>query len=187
MPALASGALVLGACTSAPNAAPTFPTAPTAPTITPSGCEGFRSGAQAAAGGLPDVSLPCLGSGPDVDLARLRGPAVVNVWASWCGPCVEELPVMARFAAGTSTVRVLGVDYEDLGRADAVASLSQAGVRYPSVVDSHGHVGPAGVPPLPSTFLVDSAGKVVHHQVVPYSSVSVLQADVRRYLGVSAG
>lgn len=151
----------------------------------PSGCNSFRGVSAAATGGLPDVALPCLGSGAEVDLGRLRGPAVVNVWASWCGPCVEELPVMARFAAGTSKVTVWGVDYEDPGR-NAVGSLSQAGVHYPSVVDSHGRLGPAGVPPLPSTFFVDPSGTVVHHEGVPYSSLSALRADVRRYLGVSA-
>lgn len=93
---------------------------------------------------------------------------------------------MARLAAGTPTVTVLGVDYEDRGRAAAIGSLSAAGAHYPSVVDRQGRIGPAGVPPLPSTFFVDSAGKVVHHQVVPYSSVAALRADVRRYLGVAA-
>ena len=42
---------------------------------------------------LPDVSLPCLGKGPDIRLADLRGPLLVNVWAQWCPPVPDRVAV----------------------------------------------------------------------------------------------
>ena len=41
-------------------------------------------------GGLPEVTLPCLGGGPDVDLSTLRGPMVINLWQANCGPCKKD-------------------------------------------------------------------------------------------------
>ena len=68
-----------------------------------------------ASGGLPDVTLPCLGDGPAVHLAGLRGtPSVVNLWGSWCGPCQKETPYLARAHARLGkAVRFLGVDTAD--------------------------------------------------------------------------
>jgi thiol-disulfide isomerase/thioredoxin len=62
-------------------------------------------------GKLPDLTLPCFTGGRPVGLADLRGPAVINLWASWCGPCRTELPAMQRLAdqAG-DRLRVVGVD-----------------------------------------------------------------------------
>ena len=57
-----------------------------------------------AATALPDLELPCLGSAggsaPALPLRRLTGtPTVLNLWASWCAPCREELPALARLHA----------------------------------------------------------------------------------------
>jgi hypothetical protein len=91
------------------------------------------------AGGLPDIALPCLGGGRDVNLAGLRGPMVVNLWASWCEPCREELPVLQEYAErARRQVRVLGVDFEDTGRGSATRWWPTSTAR------REGHCAPAG-------------------------------------------
>ncbi|RZU13676.1 thiol-disulfide isomerase/thioredoxin [Kribbella rubisoli] len=118
--------------------------------------------------GLPDVSLPCLGSGPDIRLADLRGPLVINVWAQWCGPCRDEAPYLAELAKA-GTVKMLGIDYDDPRPELAVKFAADEGLTYPHVVDRDKAIQRAlkiGGPPL--TAFIDSDGAVafVHRGVL---------------------
>ncbi|HEU4674594.1 MAG TPA: TlpA disulfide reductase family protein [Motilibacteraceae bacterium] len=142
------------------------------------------------ADGLPDVTLPCLGSGPAVRLSDLRGtPTVLNVWGQWCGPCREEAPhFQALHAAAGDKVRVLGVDFDD----DPTAALRFAaslGLTYPSLMDQDGALKVPfrilGARGLPLTYFVDAQGKVVGQKVGPVKDDAELRALVKRYLGVS--
>jgi thiol-disulfide isomerase/thioredoxin len=142
-----------------------------------------------AVDGLPDVTLPCLGGGDDVDLARLRGPLVVNVWASWCPPCREELPVYQRFAEQyAGRVAVLGIDFNDTQPRAALELARDSGVTYPLVADPDSDV--EGPPPglvqrgLPMVVLVDADGRVVHREAREVTSVAELEELVATHLGV---
>ena len=80
--------------------------------------------------GLPELTLPCLGPGEPVQLAGLTGrPRLVNIWASWCGPCRAEMPWLQQ-AHDTGAVDVLGVDAEDQASA-AGALLDELEVSFP--------------------------------------------------------
>jgi thiol-disulfide isomerase/thioredoxin len=84
---------------------------------------------------LPDVSLPCFTGGSPVRLTALRGPAVINLWGSWCGPCREELPVMQALSDATAgRLRVIGVDTRDSRDAGASFAAGQ-GVSFPTLFD----------------------------------------------------
>lgn len=188
---LAAIVTVLGsgaACTAAqPTAVATFSVVP-APTVTisPAACSSIPLRARPVAGGAPDTALRCLGPGADVSLAYLRGPALINVWGSWCGPCVDELPVLGRFAASNPSVTIVGVDIGDRVAAPAVAELSVAGVRYPNLVDFPGVIRAAGAGTVPTTLFIATSGRIVFRHAGAYTEESTLQADVQRYLGVAA-
>jgi thiol-disulfide isomerase/thioredoxin len=111
---------------------------------------------------LPDLTLPCFTGGEPFQLADLRGPAVVNLWASWCGPCREELPVLQRYAdRAAGRVHVLGVVTED--RRSAAASLAEdLGVTFPALEDPDALLRVELGVWLPATLFVDSAGRVQH-------------------------
>jgi len=138
---------------------------------------------------LPEVTLPCLGGGPDVNLAELRGPMVVNLWAQWCGPCREELPYYQQLheRAG-DRVAVLGVDYQDTRPAWALDLLRETGVTYPSVANTAGEIQePLAVRGLPAILLVGEDGEVVHQEFAVIESYEQLAGLVEEHLGVAVG
>ncbi len=134
------------------------------------GVEPCRPGS--ASNRMPDVTLACLGGGTRVDLTRLRGPMVINLFAQWCGPCRSELPYYQRLhREGRGVVDVLGVDYLDTQPEAALALVRQTGVTYPLLADPHARLrGPFRVRGLPGIILLKADG-----------SVSVQYRSIRSY------
>jgi cytochrome c biogenesis protein CcmG/thiol:disulfide interchange protein DsbE len=100
--------------------------------------------------------------------ADMRGKVwMLNVWASWCGSCREEHPVLMDLAR-TGTVPLIGLDYKD-GAAEARALLAQNGDPYLlSAVDRDGRVGmDYGVYGVPETSVIDKAGLIRYKQIGP--------------------
>lgn len=120
-------------------------------------------GSEPVAEGLPSLRLECLTPGPAVDLAALRGrPVLINLWATWCGPCREEMPLLqTNSERHADRVQFLGVDSRD-SAAQAGPFLAKVGVTYPNVVDPDGDLlAHLRVPGLPVTLLLDADGRVV--------------------------
>ena len=131
---------------------------------------------------LPSRTLPPLREGPPVDLhATIQGPTLVNVFASWCVPCVEEAPaLMALKAQG---VRVVGVAYkDDPGRTSAF--LDRNGDPFATIlVDRDGMAAlDLGVSGVPETFAVTAGGEVVAKH-----SGALTPADADRLLRAASG
>jgi thiol-disulfide isomerase/thioredoxin len=100
---------------------------------------------------LPDLTLPCLGGGRDIDLGDISGPAVVQLWASWCTSCPDELPLYQRLRDEYGDkLTVLGVDWQDTQPGKAMALLDQTRTTMPQLADPGGeladHYRLAGLP-----------------------------------------
>jgi thiol-disulfide isomerase/thioredoxin len=175
-------------------AAPTGPAPRPEPPSPFAGCAALtapppRAPATAPAGGgaaLPDLALPCVTGGEQVRLAGLRGPAVVNLWGSWCAPCREELPALQRYAARTAgTVHVVGVVTRD-DRAAAKELAADLGVTFPALDDPGEQVLSAlRRAALPVTFFVDGRGRVRHVYNSTALDEAALSRLVERHLGVT--
>jgi cytochrome c biogenesis protein CcmG/thiol:disulfide interchange protein DsbE len=116
----------------------------------------------------PAFTLPRLDTEGTLSLADLRGKAVViNFWASWCGPCKDEAPVLeaAWREHRDEGLVVLGVDFNDL-RSDALAFMRDVGMTYPVVYDRGGSlVAKYGATAVPETFFVDRQGRLVGRRI----------------------
>lgn len=127
--------------------------------------------------------LPGARKGLRARLAALKGhPAVVNVWAAWCGPCRAEMPVMQRVSLDLGKqVAFLGVDLKDNKEA-ATSFLKTIPVTYPSYDDPSGQVYNAEkLVGVPSTLFFDRNGKQTFIHQGPYFQRADLVNDIRQY------
>ena len=120
------------------------------------GTRGASIGTQAHDFALADLD------GNPVRLADLRGrPVLVNFWASWCVPCREEAPHLARFDREMKErARLVGVDFQD-AKDDALAFVREFGWRFPNVRDPQGELASRyGLAGLPTTYVIDADGRI---------------------------
>ncbi|MDT0531324.1 TlpA disulfide reductase family protein [Micromonospora sp. DSM 115977] len=144
--------------------------------------------APAGGGGqaLPELTLNCFTGGAPVALRDLRGPAVINVWASWCPPCRKELPAFQRLSQrAAGQLQVVGVNNQD-GREAAQAIGEDFGVRFPVLVDQGERLKrELNRKAIPLTVFVDGQGRIRHVDSSGALDDARLADLVRQHLGVT--
>lgn len=128
----------------------------------------------------PMFSLAEVGTRRVVDVNSLKGrPVVINFWATWCGPCWEEHPVLVATAQSNPQVQFLGVVFQDTDE-KILGFLEQRGSSYPTVVDDKGKTAIAyGVGGVPETFFLDANGVIVSKFSGPISQME-MQEELRK-------
>jgi cytochrome c biogenesis protein CcmG/thiol:disulfide interchange protein DsbE len=146
-------------------------------------------GAPAPLASLHEQSNQLLGGGKpafDDRLAGLEGhPAVINKWASWCGPCRAEFPIFQQVATKRGKeLAFLGVNSRD-ARPAAEGFLAERPLPYPSYEDEEEKIARdlRAAQFFPMTVFVDRRGKIAFVKAGEYTSEAELEADIDRYLG----
>lgn len=126
-----------------------------------------------------DFTLQRLGGG-EVALSDYRGEWVVfNYWATWCAPCVKEMPELSELHEESVGLVVLGAAYEDVDDAGFYDFLLETPVSYPVLkVDVYNPPQPFGAPKvLPTTIILDPEGRAVKAFLGP-----VTREDIENYI-----
>ena len=116
--------------------------------------------------------------GTHYTLAGLQGKWVlVNFWAPWCPPCIEEMPGLARLQQQHKDLQVIGVAVAYASRKEVIDTVSKLSISYPIVLgneDTAGEFG--GLDGMPTSFLYAPDGKLVGHHQGPLTQDGVAQA-----------
>jgi len=180
---LALLALALAACKQPAADAPAAPAADTANTntapATPAAPAGDgQSGVVAQTAQEPKLQVQTV-DGKAYDLASHRGQwVVVNFWATWCGPCLQEMPELSALHAMRGNVEVVGLAYEDIEPAEMNEFLQKHPVAYPvAILDPYNPPQDFATPRgLPMTYLIAPDGKVAKQFLGPVNAQIVEQA-----------
>ncbi len=141
------------------------------------------AGAAAMTGTAPDFTRADLKGNP-VHLADFRGKVVLlNFWATWCGPCLDEMPVLARWQEkyGPRGLQILGVSMDDDDK-PVQRFLKKSPLDYPVVMgDTALAKLYGGVFGLPLTFLIGPQGKI-EGRYLGVADLSVVESQIKRLL-----
>jgi thiol-disulfide isomerase/thioredoxin len=132
------------------------------------------------------ISLDCLDQSQGAQLGALRGPMIVNVWGSWCGPCVEEIPHFVSFnEKAKDVVQLVGVNVEEANLQDAQKFVVANGITWPNLYDSDGRSRQFFGPGVPVTWFIAPNGDVVYKHIGVISSESQLIKLTQQHLGIT--
>jgi thiol-disulfide isomerase/thioredoxin len=130
------------------------------------------------------IVLNCLDGKGSFVFESLRGPALLNVWGSWCYPCREEMPILIK-AAKTGKLRIIGIDASESSDAAGMKYVTSHDMNWPQLSDIKNKTkGTFGLG-VPVSRLIDVDGKTVYEKIGPFRSYTQLQSAAKTFLGIS--
>lgn len=131
------------------------------------------------------IQLDCLDRTEGAQLGALRGPMIVNVWGSWCGPCKKEMPIFRSFYdKAKDKVQLIGVDVEEANFDDGRTFVQRNGITWPNLYDPDGRSRQYFGLGVPVTWFISEDGSVAHKKIGIIKDEAELVELTFKYLGV---
>jgi thiol-disulfide isomerase/thioredoxin len=133
-----------------------------------------------------DTVLNCLTGSQKISIESLRGPLIVNVWGSWCGPCADEIPLFVEFHHhANGKVQILGIAVEEAKPQDSKDFIVSHGILWPNLYDAKGITRSTFGMGVPVTWFINESGTVVYKHVGVIKSTQELIDLTTKYLKVA--
>lgn len=132
-----------------------------------------------------DTLLNCLSGTEKISVESLRGPLIVNVWGSWCGPCKQEMPYFVDFHhQANGKVKLLGIAVEEAKAQDSKDFIVANGITWPNLYDAKGVTRAIFGMGVPVTWFIDEQGTVVYKHIGVVETTEELIELTAKYLKV---
>jgi cytochrome c biogenesis protein CcmG/thiol:disulfide interchange protein DsbE len=166
-----------------------------------SGCSTGEQSQTAALGVIPscdevdtsketseELKMSCLDGSSEINYHSIKGPIVINVWASWCTGCKEEMPYFVNLYANpifkSGEIKLLGIDVDEKNADSGPNFIKSHGMSWPHLEDTDSKSKLVFGPGVPVTYFLDKSGEVIHKHIGAYQSKSQLYEAVEKYFQV---
>jgi len=131
------------------------------------------------------ITLDCLDGSDGASINEIKGPAIINVWGSWCGPCKEEMPVLRSFYEKVQgKLALIGVDVEEASIEDGRKFVENYGITWPNLYDADGKSRVYFGMGVPVTWFIAVDGSVAYKHIGVIKSEKELISLTLKYLGM---
>lgn len=130
--------------------------------------------------------IDCLDGSSGIPVDLIKGPAIINVWGSWCDPCRDEIPYFREFYAQMDpSITLIGVDVEERNPEDGRQFVRDYGITWPNLYDKDGSTRKYFGMGVPVTWFIGADGETSFKHIGPIKSVNELKELSSKHLGVS--
>ncbi len=131
------------------------------------------------------IMLDCLDGTDGASINGIKGPAIINVWGSWCAPCKEEMPILRSFyEKAQGKLALIGVDVEEASIEDGRKFVENYGITWPNLYDADGKSRAYFGMGVPVTWFIAADGSVAYKHIGVIKSEKELISMTSKYLGV---
>ena len=131
------------------------------------------------------ITLDCLDGTDGASINGIKGPAIINVWGSWCAPCKEEMPILRSFyEKAQGKLALIGVDVEEASIGDGRKFVENYGITWPNLYDADGKSRAYFGMGVPVTWFIATDGSVAYKHIGVIKNEIELISMTSKYLGV---
>ena len=134
------------------------------------------------------LQMPCLDGSSVINFHSIKGPIIINVWASWCEGCKEEMPYFIDLYANpvfkSGEIKLLGIDVDEKNSDSGPNFIKSYGMSWPQLEDVDGRSIMVFGPGVPVTYFLDKNGEIIHKHIGAFLSKAQLYEAVEKYFEV---